>query len=194
MQRRIFSTTVLGCQHFVADYDSVHQGLLHIIVRHYLQFQKVIPTLAAVMRRLPRDLTEAVRAATFASSEDAKDRLYDVADILEADKTFASMEALIEAQNLLAAYFDSKMTSTCYQKKTSTKGGKLQHIFEVKMGGADAELILGVSKDVTAPRIITAYFKKPRKPTPIVVIPSPSAVKPTVSGWATVTRRKRCVY
>uniref|UniRef100_A0A7E4ZU09 DH domain-containing protein n=1 Tax=Panagrellus redivivus TaxID=6233 RepID=A0A7E4ZU09_PANRE len=194
MERRIFLTSIPGCQNFVADYDSVHQGLLHIIVRHYRQFQKVIPTLAAVMQRLPLDLIEAVNAASSARPEEVKDRLNNVADILDSDKASASMKALIEAQDLLASYFDSTMTPTCYKKKSTTKSGKLQQIFKVKMGNADAELVLGVSKEANCPRIITSYLQKPKKPTPIAVISTPQPTKRTASGWETVTKRKRYAY
>uniref|UniRef100_A0A7E4V6W7 NOSIC domain-containing protein n=1 Tax=Panagrellus redivivus TaxID=6233 RepID=A0A7E4V6W7_PANRE len=194
MERRIFSTLIPGCQHFLADYDNVYQGLLHIIVRHYRQFQKVIPALWTVMQRLPLELLQAMDAATFARSEDMSDRLRDVANILEGDKESAVVEALIEAQELVAAYFDTVMTPTCYQKKSTTKARKLQHIFEVKMGVADAELILAVSKDASNPRIITSFFRKPKKPTPIAVIPTPQPTKRTASGWETVTKRKRYAY
>uniref|UniRef100_A0A7E4V6Z7 DH domain-containing protein n=1 Tax=Panagrellus redivivus TaxID=6233 RepID=A0A7E4V6Z7_PANRE len=192
MARRIFATTIPGCQNFVADYDNVTQGLLHIVVRHYRQFQKVIPTLAAVMQRLPLELSEAVTAATFARLEDVNDRLSDVATLLKDDK--ASIKALMEAQKLVAAYFDSIMTPKCYQKKSTTKSGKLQKVFDVKMENTDAKLIVGVSKEARNPRIITAYFQVLKKPTLIPVISCPPPAKRTASGWETVTKRKRNAY
>uniref|UniRef100_A0A7E4V6P6 BRO1 domain-containing protein n=1 Tax=Panagrellus redivivus TaxID=6233 RepID=A0A7E4V6P6_PANRE len=193
MERRIFTTAIPGCQNFLADYGNVYQGLLHIVVRHYRQFQKAIPALSTVLRRLPLELSQAFEAASFARSEDAKDRLTEVAAILKGEKASASIKVLMEAEDLVAAYFDAILKQSCYQKNNTTKSGKLQQIFEVKMGVADAELVLGVSKDAN-PQIITPYFQKPKKTTPIAVTTSPPVVKPTVSGWAKVTRRKRNVY
>uniref|UniRef100_A0A7E4VEH8 NOP5NT domain-containing protein n=1 Tax=Panagrellus redivivus TaxID=6233 RepID=A0A7E4VEH8_PANRE len=181
--RRIFPFAKAGSQSFVALYDNECQGLLHIVARHYRQFQKAIPALEAVLLQLPLELRNLIKAATFASSLTSADCLADIAAFLKNDKDSETKRLLSKAQYLVAAYFDTVLTPTRHLKKTTTKGGKPQHHFEVKLGGADAELILGTSKDVKFPRIITAFFKM-SKPTPPSTPSCPAVQKPTHANTA----------
>uniref|UniRef100_A0A7E4UNG4 Exocyst complex component Sec8 n=1 Tax=Panagrellus redivivus TaxID=6233 RepID=A0A7E4UNG4_PANRE len=130
MERRIFLPAIPGCTGFVAEYNSVRQGLLHIVVGHYRQLQKAIPALGVILRSLPCDLYAAIKEAAFANLLNMSDRLKDVETLLIADKSSASITLLNEAQNLVADYLNAEMTSLNWQTKTFTKARKLRQIFE----------------------------------------------------------------
>uniref|UniRef100_A0A7E4UQ93 Glycine--tRNA ligase n=1 Tax=Panagrellus redivivus TaxID=6233 RepID=A0A7E4UQ93_PANRE len=161
MERRIFVT---DCgPSFIAVYDNLFQGLLHIVVRHHRQLEKAIPALEKVLKRLPRALQNQLANATVAAPNNRNVALRAIETFLADNKATVEQKTLREAQELVADYFDQVITYANFVKKNTTSGGKIEQRFNVDLDGVPTTLVLGTSKDAFFPKIVTAYFLTPRK-------------------------------
>uniref|UniRef100_A0A7E4WCX2 DUF659 domain-containing protein n=1 Tax=Panagrellus redivivus TaxID=6233 RepID=A0A7E4WCX2_PANRE len=141
--------------------NNAARGYLHILFRHYKQFQQVIPTLGSHIAALPQDLLSVIDVY---AGTDKKYKNVNCVELSRALNKYKNNKALYKAEKMIEAYLNT-MVSSSPRKTVGLDNDGLMMFYPLKGIGKTLKIIAGRPHftcnrvDQNRPRpVVTAYF------------------------------------